>query len=67
MRCAGQLRFRSDGKISLFRHGKRNSFINLDTNETFLTDLCVESIPITIEKGRNFICGRPNVCGYCGC
>ena len=34
--------------ISLFRHGKRNSFINLDTNETFLTDLCVESIPITI-------------------
>jgi hypothetical protein len=41
--------------ISLFRHGKRNSFINLDTNETFLTDLCVESIPITIEKGRNFI------------
>ena len=41
--------------ISLFRHGKRNSFINLDTNQTYSTDLCPETIPITIEKGKKFI------------
>ena len=41
--------------ITLFRHGKRNSFLNLDTNQFYSTDLCPENIPETIEKGRKFI------------
>ena len=41
--------------ITLFRHGKRNSFINLDTNKIYSTDLCPENIQTTIEKGRQFI------------
>ena len=41
--------------LTLFRHGKRNSFLNLDTNEIYSTDLCPENIQETIDKGRNFI------------
>ena len=41
--------------ITLFRHGKRNSFLNLETNELYSTDLCPENIQETIDKGRNFI------------
>ena len=41
--------------ITLFRHGKRNSFLNLDTNEIYSTDLCPENIQETIDKGRNFL------------
>ena len=41
--------------ITLFRHGKRNSFLDLETNQYFSTDLCPENIPETINKGRNFI------------
>ena len=41
--------------INLFRHGKRNSFVDLETNEYFSTDLCPENIETTIEKGRAFI------------
>ena len=36
--------------INLFRHGKRNSFVDLETNEYFSTDLCPENIETTIEK-----------------
>ena len=38
--------------ITLFRHGKRNSFINLETNILYPTDLCPENIQTTIDKGR---------------
>ena len=41
--------------ITLFRHGKRNSFLDLETNQFFSTDLCPENIETTIEKGRAFI------------
>lgn len=41
--------------ITIFRHGKRNSFLNLDSNELSSTDLCPEDIPKTINKGRHFI------------
>ena len=41
--------------ITLFRHGKRNSFINLETNILYPTDLCPENIQTTIDKGKHFI------------
>ena len=41
--------------ITLFRHGKRNSFLDLETNKYFSADLCPENIETTIEKGRAFI------------
>ena len=41
--------------ISLFRHGRRNCFLNFDTNEFFSADLCPESLNITINKGKKFI------------
>ena len=41
--------------ITLFRHGKRNSFLDLETNKFFSTDLCPENIETTKEKGRAFI------------
>ena len=41
--------------ISLFRHGKRNSFLDLETNETFSADLCPENIQTTIDKGHKFL------------
>jgi len=41
--------------LTLFRHGKRNSFLNLETNELYSTDLCPENIQDTINKGRHFI------------
>ena len=39
----------------IFRHGKRNSFVNLDTGKIYETDLIKENTNITISKGRNFI------------
>ncbi len=41
--------------LTLFRYGKRNSFLNLETNELYSTDLCPENIQDTINKGRNFM------------
>ena len=41
--------------ITLFRLGKRNSFINLETNILYPTDLCPENIQTTTDKGRYFI------------
>ena len=41
--------------ISLFRHGKRNSFMNFETNQEYSTDLCEDSLITTINKGKNFI------------
>ena len=41
--------------INLFRHGKRNSFMNLETNEEYSTDLCEDTIINTINKGKKFI------------
>ena len=41
--------------ITLFRHGKRNSFINLETNILYPTDLCPKNIQTTIDKGHKFI------------
>ena len=41
--------------ITLFRHGKRNSFLDLETNKFYSTDLCPENIETTKEKGRAFI------------
>ena len=41
--------------ITLFRHGKRNSFLDLENNKLYPTDLCPESIQTTIDKGRKFI------------
>ena len=41
--------------LSLFRHGKRNSFMNFETNEEYSTDLCEDSLITTINKGKKFI------------
>ena len=41
--------------ITLFRHGKRNSFLDLENNKLYPTDLCPENIQTTIDKGRKFI------------
>ena len=41
--------------ISLFRHGKRNSFMNFETNQEYSTDLCEDSLITTINKGKKFI------------
>ena len=41
--------------ISLFRHGKRNSFINLNNFEYNETDLTEDGIKDIIEKGEKFI------------
>ena len=41
--------------ISLFRHGKRNSFMNFETNQEYSMDLCEDSISKTINKGKKFI------------
>ena len=41
--------------ISLFRHGKRNSFMNFETNQEYSTDLCEDSLIDTINKGKKFI------------
>ncbi len=41
--------------ISLFRHGKRNSFMNFETNEEYSTDLCEDSLITTINKGKKFM------------
>ena len=41
--------------ICLFRHGKRNSFMNFETNQEYSTDLCEDSIITTINKGKKFI------------
>jgi len=41
--------------ISLFRHGARNTFMNLDTHERYSADLCDDKIINTINKGRHFV------------
>lgn len=41
--------------ICLFRHGKRNSFMNFETNEEYSTDLREDSLITTINKGKKFI------------
>ena len=41
--------------ICLFRHGKRNSFMNFETNQEYSTDLCEDSLSITINKGKKFV------------
>jgi hypothetical protein len=41
--------------LSLFRHGKRNSFMNFETNEEYSTDLCEDSLITTINKGKKFM------------
>ena len=41
--------------ICLFRHGKRNSFMNFETNEEYSTDLCEDSLSTTINKGKKFM------------
>ncbi len=41
--------------ISLFRHGKRNSFINMNTSEYNDTDLTEDGLEETIKKGEHFI------------
>jgi hypothetical protein len=41
--------------IGLFRHGKRNSFMNFETNQEYSTDLCEDSLITTINKGKKFI------------
>ena len=41
--------------ICLFRHGKRNSFMNFETNQEYSTDLCEDSLITTINKGKKFI------------
>jgi len=40
--------------ISLFRHGKRNTFENLDTDEFLPNDLTEDGIEDIITKGKNF-------------
>jgi len=41
--------------FNIFRHGKRDAFVNLETNEQYDGDLSEDSIINTINKGRNFI------------
>ncbi|ORX85169.1 phosphoglycerate mutase-like protein [Anaeromyces robustus] len=41
--------------ISLFRHGARNTFVNLDNNDYYPTDLCEDKIINTINKGKHFV------------
>lgn len=41
--------------FNIFRHGKRSSFINLETNEEYPGDLTEDTIINTINKGRDFI------------
>ena len=41
--------------FSIFRHGKRDAFINLETNEEYPGDLSEGAIINTINRGRNFI------------
>ena len=41
--------------FNIFRHGKRDAFVNLETNEQYPGDLSEDAIINTINKGRNFI------------
>jgi len=41
--------------LVIFRHGKRNSFVDLDTGNIYETDLIKENTNVTISKGKNFI------------
>ena len=41
--------------FNIFRHGKRDAFVNLETNEQYDGDLSEDSIINTINTGRNFI------------
>ncbi|OUM61066.1 hypothetical protein PIROE2DRAFT_13019 [Piromyces sp. E2] len=41
--------------ISLFRHGKRYAFENLDTHDFIPSDLCEDGIDTTIAKGKQYV------------
>ena len=41
--------------LSLFRHGKRNTLMNLETCQSCSADLFADTLAITTNKGRKFI------------